>query len=322
LSGGILTISGTIADEQISIGQSSNTITIYDNGTALPTTYTNAQVTNKIVVNAGAGNDLVRVHSRTDNLGIAASTTPVTEVFEINGEAGNDTLGGSDFADTIVGGSGNDTCNGYDGADSIYGDITGVIGTAQGLQTGYVDVLSGGNDADQILGQWGADTVNGDDGGDTLYGDFGIVTTGLGSATDDNDTVNGGAGGDLIFGDAGGAYGTTNAGGDDHLNGEFDDDMGRRPAPSPTAATTSSPALTGRTACTATPGTTTSTAVTRTTTWRATTETTRLPPAPARIPSSAMRATIPSWSQMISWVTCSTAAQVPTSSLALTVSTP
>jgi Ca2+-binding RTX toxin-like protein len=67
---------------------------------------------NRIIVNAGAGNDLVRID---DSNGAFTTTTPT----QINGQAGDDTLLGGSGAEALNGGDGNDIVDGNGGADRV-----------------------------------------------------------------------------------------------------------------------------------------------------------------------------------------------------------
>jgi Ca2+-binding RTX toxin-like protein len=71
-----------------------------------------ARISSIEVINAGEGNDIVDLTS--NNFALA-------QAVEINGEAGDDTLWGSDGDDTINGGDGNDTIFGGDGNDTLTG---------------------------------------------------------------------------------------------------------------------------------------------------------------------------------------------------------
>ncbi len=65
----------------------------------------------RIVVNAGDGNDQVRID---DSNGAFTTTTPT----QINGQGGDDTLLGGSGAETLNGGDGNDVVDGNGGADT------------------------------------------------------------------------------------------------------------------------------------------------------------------------------------------------------------
>ena len=75
----------------------------------------------------------------------------------MNGDAGNDTVFGSDDDDEIDGGAGNDSLRGDAGNDVISGDIGD-------------DTISGGYGNDLLDGWAGNDSINGDDGIDKIYG--------------------------------------------------------------------------------------------------------------------------------------------------------
>ena len=66
----------------------------------------------RIVVNAGDGNDQVRID---ESNGAFTTTTPT----QINGQGGDDTLFGGSGAETLNGGDGNDVVDGNGGADNI-----------------------------------------------------------------------------------------------------------------------------------------------------------------------------------------------------------
>ncbi len=98
--------------------------------------------------------------------GTAGSTTDlISNIANVIGGSGADTLTGDGAANTLVGNGGNDTLSGGAGAD----------------------VLQGGAGADTLTGGAGADVVDGGAGNDTL----------LATANDGNDTLIGGGGTDL-----------------------------------------------------------------------------------------------------------------------------
>src|SRR6185437_2158923 len=66
----------------------------------------------RIVVNAGNGNDQVRID---ESNGAFTTTTPT----QINGDAGDDTLLGGSGAEMLNGGGGNDVVDGNGGADRV-----------------------------------------------------------------------------------------------------------------------------------------------------------------------------------------------------------
>ncbi len=73
-----------------------------------------ARITNLEVINAGEGNDIVDLTS---------TNFVLAEAIEINGEAGNDVLWGSNGNDTINGGDGDDVLFGGTGSDTLTGGV-------------------------------------------------------------------------------------------------------------------------------------------------------------------------------------------------------
>ena len=142
---------------------------------------------------------------------------PVNVGFTLFGDAGDNTLRGSEFADNLSGAAGNDrllgnagddTLSGGDGADTLNGgdgndEITGGA-SANDLR----DVIFGGNGNDLIDAGYGNDEISGGEGNDTIAGGFGADTV-LGQGGDD--LLTGSAFGDLMFGNDG----------DDFINGGF-----------------------------------------------------------------------------------------------------
>jgi hypothetical protein len=168
LNSGVLTVTGTPGDDTITVRRSNNVITVDGTGVALP-----AAVVSQLVVNAGAGNDVISVNSQDT--------------------AGYQQLG---VAVVVSGGDGNDTILGTPGADRLYGQngndkIAGGAGD---------DVISGGNGNDWIDGSIGNDFLTGDYGNDSLIGGVGADML-YGGA--DNDSLSGGAGNDFLIGAAG-----------------------------------------------------------------------------------------------------------------------
>jgi Ca2+-binding RTX toxin-like protein len=95
----------------------------------------------RIVVNAGDGNDQVRID---ESNGAFTTTTPT----EINGDAGSDTLLGGSGAEALNGGDGNDLVDGNGGADRV--------------------TLGAGDDRFVWDPGDGSDTVDGADGHDAM----------------------------------------------------------------------------------------------------------------------------------------------------------
>lgn len=99
----------------------------------------------------------------------------------------NDTIFGTDSAETIDAGLGDDFVSAAGGDDTVYGG------------SGH-DTLMGGNGNDTIDGGDGADWLLGEAGHDTLYGGLGNDRL---SGGDGNDVLNGGRGADVMTGGAG-----------------------------------------------------------------------------------------------------------------------
>ena len=128
-----------------------------------------------------------------------------TDVENVNGGYGRDTITGSSADNYLQGGGSTDTLNGMDGNDILDGGVGGYLPVNR--NTGN-DVLSGGTGNDTLYASdYGSNTLSGDAGADTLYGFAG------------NDTLFGGTGADSLYGGAGRdlMYGGS---GDDYLDGQ------------------------------------------------------------------------------------------------------
>ena len=202
--GDTLTVTGSGAADSYDIRQSGSDLVIRRGTSSItvPTTGLAAGIEN-VIVNAGNGNDTITI-GNLDRVGVLA-------IF-VNGESGDDTItavgaaiGGVRLG--IDGGAGNDTLTGSDGADTIQGGAgLDVISGNNGN-----DTLLGGDDADSISGGNGNDVIDGNDGNDTALGDAG------------DDSISGSFGNDMLVGDDGND--TLNGGfGDDLLNGMSGDD--------------------------------------------------------------------------------------------------
>jgi Ca2+-binding RTX toxin-like protein len=198
-----------------------------------PTTTTTAEATitrtsDRIIINAGAGNDQINVTRDAATGGVTVSINGETHTFTgadadrltIRAGDGNDritvasdvtvrlTLEGGRGNDRIRGGGGNDTIRGGSGNDRIEGGAGD-------------DTVSGGAGRDYINGSLGNDTLRGDTGNDVLYGGDGNDTLEGGLGTDylegsrGNDTLRGGAGSDVVSGGIG----------DDTLQGDAGNDV-------------------------------------------------------------------------------------------------
>lgn len=137
--------------------------------------------------------------NRIDVSGFSGSST------NIEGLGGNDTIIGSNAADTLSGGDGDDSILGRNGSDSLLGgdgdDIlnggagndTLIAGAGSDGLSGWTgnDLLVGGDDSDTLYGGEGDDNLSGSGGDDTVQGGLG------------NDTVNGDDGTDILTGGVG-----------------------------------------------------------------------------------------------------------------------
>jgi Ca2+-binding RTX toxin-like protein len=113
-----------------------------------------------------------------------------TDVEDLFGGEGDDTLQGSSADNYLYGNGGNDHIRGFGGEDTIYG-------------AGGDDRVEGDDDTDQVHGGDGTDWVRGGSGNDLLYGDA------------DDDLIEGGLGLDHLWGGAG----------NDELHGQGDLDF-------------------------------------------------------------------------------------------------
>ena len=112
--------------------------------------------TNLILVNAGAGDDVIAL-DETNGLLPAAQLSGGAGTDPRTGGRGNAILGGQDGTDSLFGGAGNDTLIGGDGNDFVDGD--------QGSDTAF---LGGGNDVFRWDNGDGSDRVDGGSGFDEM----------------------------------------------------------------------------------------------------------------------------------------------------------
>lgn len=209
---------GTGANDNLTIGANNRRITA-TRGLATITADNNMSV-QRLVVNAGFGDDTVTVNDLTtidcavliivngdegnDRLTAQGSRLGLARLM-MNGNAGNDTIIGSLDGDSLTGNEGNDAINGLAGNDSIVGTAGDDI-LAGGLGD---DTLDGGDGEDFVTGNAGNDRMRGGAGNDTLRGFEGDDTLD-GQTGDDNlngmdgdDVIRGGVGKDQISGGAG-----------------------------------------------------------------------------------------------------------------------
>lgn len=115
----------------------------------------------------------------------------LTEIENITGGSGNDSLTGDSGDNLLSGGAGDDSIKGGDGADRLYGGS----GDDALQGDGGADRLYGGNDDDKLAGNEGKDRLYGQDGEDSLAGGAGddIIRGGADDADtfDSNETAPG-----------------------------------------------------------------------------------------------------------------------------------
>ncbi|MEO6437099.1 MAG: hypothetical protein ABIP55_15255, partial [Tepidisphaeraceae bacterium] len=221
-----LQILGTGSSETITVNRNtSNRLTVTGVGTTFVIGNSAGQV-NKIVIQAGGGNDTVlltnNVRFPSGNAGIPATIAGNAGNDTLTGGPGNDVLSGNDGDDTMDGGVGNDLITGGANIDTTnYSNRTGalrvsindnadsdgeiaiaendkveteeVIGGAGNdtlIGSSLADFLAGGGGADSITGNAGDDEVIGSTGQDKLFGNTGDDF--IGAQNNDQDTVNGG----------------------------------------------------------------------------------------------------------------------------------
>ena len=134
LKHGLLTIEGTDASDTIALRLQAGRpdvlqVDVGDDGTA-EFSFDLADIA-RIAVDAGAGDDLVRID---ESNGAFTGSIPTT----IDGGDGNDTIAGGSGAETLLGGDGNDTIDGNGGSDVVFlgaGDDTFVWDPGDGSDT-------------------------------------------------------------------------------------------------------------------------------------------------------------------------------------------
>lgn len=159
--------------------------------------------------NGADGRDVLSYAARAGAVRVALDGTPG------NGELGEGDLVGTDIED-VAGGGGNDSLTG----NGEFNVLAGNGGRDSIDGGGGPDTIRGGLDDDVAAGGEGDDTVLGDSGGDALDGGPGADVVGGGEG---DDALDGGAGPDSV---AGGEGGDALAGGDgaDALDGGTGDD--------------------------------------------------------------------------------------------------
>ena len=170
-------ISQLIDSDYVDSGSGNDTVESDGRGKAANTTIY-ARSGDDVVSARGGGK--VYGGSGNDNLsGARFSSLPVNTsvVFEAHGQAGNDTITGSDGRDKLYGGDGDDWLRGGMSADKLFAGAGN-------------DKLSGNGGNDMLLGDVGNDTLFGNAGNDKLYAN-----------DSEADTVDGGDGTDSYAAD-------------------------------------------------------------------------------------------------------------------------
>lgn len=125
----------------------------------------------------------------------------------LNGDAGNNLLGGGLFGDAFNGFGGSDTVSYRHAQGGILADLTGAFpgfGEANGDIFSSIENLTGSSFSDRLFGDANANTLNGRAGGDVLTGRGGDDVLNGDSGDDTligglgNDILNGGLGRDLL----------------------------------------------------------------------------------------------------------------------------
>ncbi|MDM0018336.1 peroxidase family protein [Variovorax saccharolyticus] len=239
------TIDGGDGSDRVNIlgAAGAQTLAVLLAGTAI-STFAGASASNveSFTANLGAGNDLLNYGATTTAVavdlvaGTATGFTSISNIEDVTGGSGNDTLFAGAGANVLTGGAGDDTLTGGAGGDTLAGgagndtfratlndgndsyaggggnddtyDVSAITvavnvnlaaGTSSSAQTG-TDTLA---TIEHVVGGSAGDVLTGSNGANTLEGGGG------------GDTINGGGGADLIDGGAG----------NDALNGEAGQDI-------------------------------------------------------------------------------------------------
>jgi len=228
LSSGTLTVTGTAADDTITLSRSGGDLVVKVR--SQQNSFTNSQVQH-INIAAGNGNDKVTIGSGI----IGAYVDGGAGNDKIIGGQGNDTLLAGAGRNTLQGGDGDDNLRSSSGRDFLYGEggndrlygnagddwldgggnvdrLWGGDGNDHIEGGSSVDKLYGGNDADSLYGGSGDDLLSGEAGDDSIDGGDGsdVIYGG-----DGNDTCNGGPKDDFVWGDNG----------NDNLHGDGGNDI-------------------------------------------------------------------------------------------------
>jgi Ca2+-binding RTX toxin-like protein len=196
-------LEGSAANDTMNGGNSIDIINGGDGSDVIQLRTTQAEFD---VINGGAGNDtIVNIYHKDVKLDQFDSTSNSIEEWNGAGKGiyGNNNANTFNFTNTaftnvteVRGGNGNDTITASDSTSGVTykgenGDdvLNGGAGT---------DILLGGNDNDTIVGGAGSDTINGGKGIDTINGGDGSDVIQLRTIQAEFDVINGGAGNDTI----------------------------------------------------------------------------------------------------------------------------
>ncbi|MGH2635976.1 MAG: PQQ-dependent sugar dehydrogenase, partial [Actinomycetota bacterium] len=139
-----LTLGGTPGGDVLAVGTKGAS---FNGDTDLDVTF--SALPSLIELGGGGGNDTLSAQG-----GYGSGQVFPGEVA-LQGDGGDDTLGGSSLDDLLVGGAGADTADGGAGHDAIFGEAGN-------------DTLRGQDGNDRLVGGPGADSLNGGNGNDTL----------------------------------------------------------------------------------------------------------------------------------------------------------
>jgi len=158
----------------------------------------------------GLGSDTISGITRAFIKGGGSANTLDASAFSLGpvtllGRGGDDTMLGTNAADSLDGGPGNDSLVASGGEDTLRGRDGNDL-----LDAGDDDdLLSGEMGDDTLLGGAGADTIEADDGDNSVAAGSGddLITAGMGNDTvdaqDGDDTITAGGGDDVVDGGSG-----------------------------------------------------------------------------------------------------------------------
>lgn len=220
ISNGVLTVDLPVAGGLFNVLVSAGQIQIAAEGGSAPLVDEVFAGITDIVINGGAGNEVVVLD---------ATLTALAGTVTFNGFTGDDSLNSSAYAanivfnggegdDTLIGGSGNDIANGGAGNDSI---VTAAGSDLIDAGSGD-DFVDAGANADTVYGEAGNDVLNGGAGTDLIDAGSGDDSVDAGTAAD---TVFGGIGQDILVGGAGNDFLNGNGGRDTITGGDDDDTL-------------------------------------------------------------------------------------------------